>query len=373
MRPDLRPLSDRQPPPTGRQVRGFLCIRNESVRLPAVLEYYRQAGVDWFFVIDNDSTDGSTEFLLSQPDCSVFSTRSSFADSNFGMDWINALLEQHGIGHWRLFVDADELFVYPYSEDVTLPELCRYLEDRRDEGVYAFMMDMYSAGPIADAEYRAGQKFIDVCPLFDPDYQLRRRVGIPGLVSGFPPMEFVGGPRLRSMYPEFVGKGPLSYAIPRGFTKLRGTRLGYLLDKWPWIRSMPSPPLLSKMPLTFGSPGRVYVNNHRTTPLRLSQVTGVLLHFKFFADFHQRVATALAEGQHFDGGSEYARYAAALRANAAVSLAFPGSVRYRNSEDLLDRGLLRTDPDYASFRAERIASRQAKYPSSRPADAAAVV
>jgi hypothetical protein len=347
MTPDLRPITDRMPPSRSRQVRAFLCIRNEAARLPYILSHYRRAGVAWFLVIDNGSDDGSIDLLRAQPDCTVFSAAGSFAAANYGMDWINSLLEQYGIGHWRLFIDADEILAYPHSEDIMLPEFCDCLYARDYEGLYAFMLDMYSPGPVATACYETGQSFLDACPLFDPKYRFRNRLSLGRL--RFPPFEVVGGPRLRRLYPEFLDKGVLRYAVPRGLAKLRNSLGGRLLRAARWLPGTASPPLLSKLPLTFGRPGCTYVNNHKTVPLRLAPVTGVLLHFKFFSDFHLRVTTALAEGQHFDGGSEYARYAAALEADPGFGLAFPDSVRYRDSDDLVARGLLRSYPEYETF------------------------
>jgi hypothetical protein len=114
---------------------------------------------------------------------------------------------------------------------------------------------------------------------------------------------------------------------------------------------------LSKIPLTFGSPGLVYASNHRTVPLRLAPVTGALLHFKFFSDFHERVMTELTESRHFDGSSEYARYAEALGSEPELSFAFPGSVRFTGSADLTARGLMRSSPDYDAFRAKHLRSK----------------
>jgi len=373
MKINLRPVTDRHPPAKGRQVRAFLCIRNEAQRLPFILSYYRQAGVAWFFVIDNCSTDGSTEFLRAQPDCTVFTTADSYAAANYGMDWVNALLEEHGIGHWRLFVDADEILVYPHVEDLDLPEFCDYLSGRDCDGIYAFMLDMYAAASVANTHYNPGEDFLDASPLFDTNYEFRNRLRRPGGSAPFPPLEVVGGPRLRRLYPEFLGKGRLQYAIPRGLTKLRNSRLGRALHVERWLKDTSSPPLLSKVPLTFGRTGFVYVSSHKTVPLRLSPVTGTLLHFKFFDDFHARVAAALAEGQHFDGGSEYARYAQALETDPTFSLKYEGSVPYVGSDDLVARGLLRNDPSYDVFWAERKERRHASAIPDRAEALAAIL
>jgi hypothetical protein len=53
-------------------------VRNEALRLPYFLSYYRSIGFDRFIVVDNDSTDGTRELLLAQPDIFVFHTSEHF-------------------------------------------------------------------------------------------------------------------------------------------------------------------------------------------------------------------------------------------------------------------------------------------------------
>ena len=55
------------------EIRVFSRCRNEALRLPAFLEH-RRLGVDGFFIIDNDSTDGTTDYLAGQPDVRAFRT-----------------------------------------------------------------------------------------------------------------------------------------------------------------------------------------------------------------------------------------------------------------------------------------------------------
>ena len=90
-----------------------VAVRNESMRLPYFLKYYRQKKVTRFFIIDNDSTDGTLEYLLAQADVHVWSSTLSFRDANFGAAWFELLMRRYGLGHWVLIVDADELLYYP--------------------------------------------------------------------------------------------------------------------------------------------------------------------------------------------------------------------------------------------------------------------
>ena len=124
--------------------------------------------------------------------------------------------------------------------------------------------------------------------LSDKDYHFRRRAG-----RQYPTHEFIGGPRLRCFYPEFLAAGVVAWSLPKLLRSVR-YKIGILSENWGIL-----PPMLIKMPLIRGGSGH-WVTSHRTTPMNLADVTGVLLHYKFFSDFHDRVATALAERQHYD-------------------------------------------------------------------------
>jgi len=76
------------------EIRAFMTVRNEILRLPQTLAHYRKLGVGRFFVIDNGSTDGTKELLTDQPDCHVFLTRNSYSEATYGLAWQHALLDE---------------------------------------------------------------------------------------------------------------------------------------------------------------------------------------------------------------------------------------------------------------------------------------
>lgn len=55
----------------------FCTLRNERIRLPWFLKYYRDLGVQHFLFVDNGSADGSAEYLADQPDVSLWHTDAS--------------------------------------------------------------------------------------------------------------------------------------------------------------------------------------------------------------------------------------------------------------------------------------------------------
>ncbi|MEX0337920.1 MAG: glycosyltransferase family 2 protein, partial [Arenibacterium sp.] len=91
-------------------------MRNEYVRLPYFMSYYRDLGVGHFLFVDNDSTDGTLEYLSGQPDVSIWTTKASYKKATYGVDWVNWINRKYAHGHWTLVVDPDEFFIYPFCD-----------------------------------------------------------------------------------------------------------------------------------------------------------------------------------------------------------------------------------------------------------------
>lgn len=290
-----------------------MVVRDERLRLPAVLEHHRRLGVDRFLVLDDRSTDGTAEFLHAQPDVSVFQAEGSYRDAGSGVAWINAILDQHADDGWALVIDADELFVYPGCETVGLRALCAHLDDRGARGAMALLIDMYGPNGVRETVHTPGSSLIEAAPWFDPGPYEAVRAG------PFPHLQAFGGPRAR------------------------------LFDFSPY---QPRPPVLTKAPLVRWSRGtRFLLSTHALTPIPLPPLMLGLLHFKFLSDFPARVEAAVTESQHHGDSREYRAYRDLLRRDPELRLRDEQSVLYRDSRQLVDLSLLHTDPAYEAFLA----------------------
>jgi hypothetical protein len=114
-------------------------------------------------------------------------------------------------------------------------------------------------------------------------------------------------------------------------------------------------PTLSKIPFVRWSPGMRYPNPHETTPIKLSDVTGILLHFKLLEDFSARLNVEINRKEQWDGTSlswagESARCLAKLRSEPGLSFYYYGSVAYEDSEQLVRLGLIREDEGWKRIR-----------------------
>jgi glycosyltransferase involved in cell wall biosynthesis len=340
VRIDHQPIRDDR-----NEIRAFMTVRNEMLRLPQTLHHHRKIGVPRFFLVDNGSTDGTREFLLTQPDCHVFVTHNSYSEAMYGLDWQHALLDEYGVNHWCLIVDADEWFVYPGYERKALPHLAAYLDRNGAQGIFAFLLDMYRLGTIGESIGVSSVSLLDACRYFDSEYVWRPRFRIPGLHGPrFPQYNISGGPRWRLFFP----------MLHRHYYLLRTIwHLSYYL-KVPLPAGLRPVPTLTKIPFIRWLPGTRYEQPHATTPIKLSDVTAVLLHFKFLEDFLVRVNLEVNRKEHWDGASEYARYQAKLKQNPSLGFHYTGSLEYQGSEQLIRLGLLREDREWMRIRSTEI-------------------
>jgi hypothetical protein len=316
-------------------------MRDEMLRLPYFLHYYRQLGVSRFFIIDNGSEDGSEEYLLGQSDCHVFFTNGSYAKSRAGVHWLNSLLDLYGESHWIVIADLDELLVYPRCEEVDLPRFCSWLDRSGYEAIYTILLDMYSSLPIREVDYKQGEDFRTACPYHDSTYFVVRRYGFPVPFSAFPPFEHIGGPRLRLCF-----KDQNTPALwPRLRPKLARRALA-VAHSVGILKQRQAPTIAIqafKVPLAKWRRENAFINSHRLNPVKLASVTGALLHFKYFQDFGKRIEDALRSCEHYASSAEYRRYAELLEKDPNLSLADADSVLYCSSQGLIDQGLIRTD------------------------------
>ncbi|WBU56736.1 glycosyltransferase family 2 protein [Paracoccus sediminicola] len=286
----------------------FATLRNERVRLPYFLDYYRRMGIGHFLIVDNNSDDGSAAYLEEQPDVSLWRTTTSYKASRFGMDWLNWLLFRYGAGHWCLTVDPDEFFVYPHCDTRPLQALTHWLSTSGIRSFPAMLLDMYPQGRIGDQPYREGQDPFEIANYFDPANYMIHKNGLYGNLW------IQGGPRARI----FFGSAP------------------------------EKAPALNKIPLIKWRRYYAYVSStHMALPRSLNlvydedggeSVSGVLLHAKFLSTFIDKSSEEMERGEHYANSQEYRAYSTLLQDD--MILLTPESRPFEGWRQLQDLGLI---------------------------------
>jgi hypothetical protein len=288
--------------------RDIVCIavmRDEMLRLPDFFRHYRALGVDRFAIVDDHSSDGTLEFVLEQPDTTVYRTRESYEAGRYGAWWASWVAMREGLDHWCVIADADEHLVYDRCEAYPLAKLAALLTAAKRGSLSCLMVDMYGDGPVSTTVPQASQPLLAVAGQFDGSgYSLCKE-----------------GPRLGL-------RGPRHHGGPR-------TRKFSTPEE-------PFRPALAKTPFVRWTARTVLWTSHQAFPWQLNfgPPSGCLLHFKFLADFAERAFAAAASGRHWRGSIEYRRYAETCREQPQFGLSFEGSARYMNSRCLVQRGLM---------------------------------
>ena len=261
----------------------FSTLRNERVRLPYFLRYYREMGVEHFLIVDNGSDDGSAEYLRAQKDVSLWSTGRSYKRARFGVDWLNWLQRKYGHGHWCLVVDPDEFLVYPFCDTRPLRALTDWLDASSIRSFGAMLLDMYPKGPLGAQPYREGQDPFEIACWFDSgNYMIQKN-------RQFGNLWIQGGPRARAFFPDKPERSPALNKIPlvkwhRNYTYVSSTHmllprgLNLVYDEWGGEKA-----------------------------------SGCLLHAKFLDTFSAKAEEELRRGQHYANSHEYKAYDARIK------------------------------------------------------------
>jgi hypothetical protein len=278
---------------------GLICVlRNEAARLPLFFDHYKRLGVARFFMIDNNSDDGSREQLLAESLADVFHATASFSEGQGGLYWAHALARLYGEGNWLIRPDADELFVYDGMEEHDLSGLARWLERHGMDRVFAPMIDLYPSAPLGRSSLTI-EELVATDSWFDNDgYSLAR------WPQGW---RLTGGPRHRLFHQDDSHRN--------------------LVWKYPFFRM---------------GPDTVIYNHHWLWPHDkvTSGALGGMVHLKLMHDFIERSERYEREGQHFGNSNAYRVINRKMKERSEVVAFYEGSKRYRGPRSLIRHGML---------------------------------
>ncbi len=280
----------------------FCVERNEMIQLPYFLLYYRQLGITQFFFVDNNSDDGSLEFLLEQADCHVWWTSDSY--TQMGVRYINYLIDNYILDNqWYIVADADEYLVYPNCEQQKLKQLTNYLDRGGFEAVSCYMLDFFPENYQKQIQIKSGDNLLQKAPYFYNNYYFYDH-----LISSY----------------KAVYGGIFHYFFP------------YTSD---WLYKV----LLMKKGI------KPTVSNHNSSPAIISPITSVALHFKLIGDVGLKSKIETGRKIHNGGGIRYQRYATLFENIIYNEFKFtdlPKTTKYENSHQLVDLKLINTSDDW---------------------------
>ena len=291
-------------------------VRDAELYIHSFVKHYLALGVGHIVLLDNGSTDRTLELAKQYPQVTILQCRLPF--KRYKMAMRHYLIRRFGRpGCWLLTVDIDELFEYPYSDTVALGRFLRYLREKGYTAVIAYMLDMFSAEPLTavtshvEDDLKVRYPYYDISDVTRMDYYFPRNQLPTDEIKAY-----FGGIR-RTLFD------------PQAETRF----------------------VLTKHPL-FLLDGRIkpmFVDEHFVRNGRIADVTAVLFHYKFLADFAARTARAVQEENYHTGSQDYKKYQQALAQQPDLQIKRHTSRRLERIEELVENGFLYVSAAYARF------------------------
>lgn len=286
-------------------------MRNEELRLDHFLSYYKGLGVDRFFFIDNGSSDSSAEIVLQHPSTHLFVTSDDYTNHWF---WMEHLLETYGSSYWCVVVDIDEIFFYPYGENLSIKDLRKYLERHGETAVRSFLLDMYSDTAITDTCYISGDNPLLSIPFFDKDL-----LEVSRLFFDFENWEYFESTTYQGGVRE----------------RIFGAGLPNYLSKISFFKNVDGSYLTQGM--------------HAINRSIVSEVEGVVFHTKFLNDFVGEVQLESLREQHYNKAELYKIFNKKLTSNDGLSLYHNDSEKFVDSNQLVTLDIMRSSNSFEEF------------------------
>lgn len=263
----------------------IVVVKNELDRMKLFMDHYRRLGVHQFIIVDNDSTDGTREYLAKQQGTRVYLVKEPFQTQK-KQAWIEKVLAITGYNRWYIVVDSDELLDYVGSENHSIEELIQIEKKKGKLRLQGYMVDMYSESPLFAVQC-SYEKIPQVFSLFDKSSYAEEK-----------PNKISGGPRSR----------------------LFGLKM-----------------LLSKQSIFYFKPEMIYANSHYVyLPGSKSYEENIFVikHYKFFERDRTVYEDHVKKGNYYNGSQKYKVIMSHINEAQEVSCVYDQSVAYETSESL---------------------------------------
>ncbi len=285
---------------------------NVSSWIETFFEQHQRLGARHYLYVDNGSTDDSIAKAQKLPNMTVASCDVSFARYQRQIRMLSTRLYHRG--GWRLMLDADEIFDYPNSNDIRLPQLTNMLTKRGYTGVVAQSLDMFPAGELANHFDDSLEQAIEAFRHYSLSGISTRDYHDPSGLVWFLKQNRITNSDIKLL-----------------FGGIRATAFGEncMLTKHPLVKMLPE---VSPM-----------LHPHISTGLRCADFSALIKHYKFSGGYQNREASQLSARSRSNIEELKARRVV-LGQNPELKLCNEDSLSDPTPESLLEKGFLVASP-----------------------------
>lgn len=262
-------------------------VKNDLVRIKELIKHYKNIGVYNFAIIDNNSTDGTFEFLLSQPGFYIFSIKEKYSTMR-RQAWINRVISYFGLNKWYIIVDSDEFLCYNGMDLKDIDNLVDYCVKKKIKRMKSLMVDMYPKTFLMENGH--DELFMKKFKYFD--------------VSGYK-----------------IDKNKFFLNVIGGMRS----------------RLFKVSPYLVKMPLIYIDKKTIQYNSHYSFPFYCNyqkEINLALLHYKFLPSDFDKITDAIKNENFASGSKEYKKYFEIYNNDKKACLISDESEIYNNTDDI---------------------------------------
>jgi hypothetical protein len=286
-------------------------VRNGELHIRSFLDHYFGLGVKHVVLLLNDSADRTAELAASYANVTLLRTNCPY--SRYENLMKRYLAQRFSMDRWNLCVDIDELFDYPYSNELPLGALLQYLNREQYTAVVAQMLDMFSDGPLAlvrssiEDQVRLRYRWYDISGIHKSEYPYSQLT-------------------LTDVKMHWGGIREQAFGTNNGLTKA---------------------PLVK-----VGRNQKLFVYWHHVVGATIADFTAVLLHYPFVENFAAKVVDAVATGRYGpETTREYHQYWGETRRQDKALVLRKASARTLDDvATLLDEQFLVAGPSFREWR-----------------------
>lgn len=275
-------------------------VKNDLIRIKEFHRYYIELGIRNFAFIDNDSNDGTFEYLQNDKNIALFQIKEKYSTLNRQV-WITKVMNYYGYNNWYIIVDSDEFLIYNDCEKNKINSLITYYENQKKFRIKALMIDMYSDDKFLFESNNCKEKIMNKYCYFDKD--------------------------------TYISSKHTKFELIEGGVRKR------VFEKYEKIS-----PFLIKYPIIYFQPGDLQYNSHYSSPFYKNfnaELNIALLHYKFMPEDLNKIKERVKEKNYAMGSKEYSAYLKAYKEDPNIHLKNDESVKLITSNSIYAINLLK--------------------------------